>query len=623
MVNLSGVAMEFGTQELYRGVDLFVGPNDRIGLVGHNGSGKSTILRLIAGELQPTAGTVTIRKGTRIAYLPQTIGRPQNRTVLEEAMAAWEHLDGIRQQMLECEQLMNATGAAQPEMKSLLDRYAQLQQLQGHDSHAAESKAQKMLVSLGFTEDEFHRPLATQSGGFRVRATLARLLLEEPDLLLLDEPTNYLDIRSIEWLQEYLLSFRGAIVMIAHDRYLLDAIVSRIWGIESHSVIDFPGNYSAYLTDREKRQAQQRKMYEEQQAFIKRTEQFIAKFKGRKDTAKRAMSRQKMLDKLERIQPPEVLPEIRFRFPEADDIYGKAFELRNVSHSFGDHRVLSGVNLTVAGGEKIGVFGANGQGKTTFLKILAGRLRPSTGTVWLSQKVRIAFYEQGAEDALDPDDTVLEAVASAGSGFSENELKAFLGMFLFSGDAIDKPVKVLSGGERSRLAIIRVLLTPSNLLVLDEPTNHLDIRSREVLFEAIAAYRRTVVFSAHDRYMLDRLADKTIRIESGEAVLFPGNFAYAVRKATAVTAAAGGSRRSRTTAAEPPKVPPAAVEKKAAASRLSQLLGRLESIDREYAAARDALDFARARMLAAERREVEAEIEVCKAEEVSTSGSAE
>lgn len=631
MVTLSNIAMEFGTQELYRDVNLFVGPNDRIGLVGHNGSGKSTILKMMAGLLEPSKGQVEIRKGTRIAYLPQTGLVVGHRTVLEEALAAWSHLDEIHHEMVECEHRMKDRHLPERELKAVLDRYAVLQQMHGQDAYDAESRAQKMLMSLGFKEEDFEKPLETQSGGYQVRAALARMLLEEPDLLLLDEPTNYLDIRSIEWLQDYLYRFKGAIVMIAHDRYLLDALVQRVWGIESGSVFIFPGNYSNYLSDRERRETQQLQQFEDQQAFIKRTEHFIAKFKGRKDTAPRAMSRQRMLDKLEIIEAPEVLPTIRIRFPEAEDVYGKAFEFRGVSRSFGDKHVLADVNLTIAGGEKVGLFGANGQGKTTMLRMLAGKLEPSEGSVWLSQKSQIAYYEQGAEESLDPNDTVLETVASAGSGFTTNELKGILGMFLFSGDTVEKRVRVLSGGERSRLAIIRVLLMPSNLLILDEPTNHLDIRSREILFEAMTRYQRTVVFSAHDRFMLDKLADKTVRVEGGQAVLFPGNFTYAAHQVVKVPAAPKPAiqppkPRQETRPAvqkhKPQKKHPG--HKPAGQAKpvvtVEQLRQRLERVNQQYEAARQGFQFDRAMALAAERREIEAEIEARKADELSEPG---
>jgi ATP-binding cassette subfamily F protein 3 len=635
VISLAGVAVEFGTQELYRDVNLFVGPTDRIGLVGANGSGKSTILKLIAGLQEPSRGQVDIRKGTRIAYLAQTGAVVGDRTVLEEALTAYSHLDEIHEEMVELEQRMHDASMPELELSAVLARYAVLQGHYTADAYNRESRAKKTLMSLGFSEEDFAKPVRQQSGGFQVRLALARELLEEPDVLLLDEPTNYLDIRSIEWLQNYLVEFSGAVVMIAHDRYLLDALVRKIWGIESRRVRVYPGNYSDYLKDKEQRDERQAKEYEEQQQFIKRTEQFIAKFKGRKDTAPRAMSRQRMLDRLELVEAPETTPTIRFRFPEAEEVYGKAFELSNVSKSFGSKRVLSNVELVVGGGERIGLFGANGQGKTTLLRMIAGQLAPDTGSVWVSQKSRIAYYEQGAEERIDPELTVLAAAAQSGAGFTENELKGILGTFLFSGDAVDKKVRVLSGGERSRLAIVRALLTPSNLLILDEPTNHLDIQSREILFEAMGRYRRTIVFAAHDRYMLDKLATKTVRVEGGEAMLFPGNFSYASSRSRGLKPQASSPKQQAPSrSGQAPwdarqskgkgKSPQAGVhfaKPPAPVDRLGEIRRRLAQVEHELDEAKTALDLNRARLLNGERRDLEQELEACKADEVEGGGT--
>jgi ATP-binding cassette subfamily F protein 3 len=345
------------------------------------------------------------------------------------------------------------------------------------------------------------------------------------------------------------------------------------------------------------------------------------------------MSRQKMLDRLERIIPPETAPAIRIRFPESGEVYGKAVDLRSVSKSFGPKQVLKDVNLVVGGGEKIGLFGANGQGKTTLLRIIAGKLKPDSGEAWTSQKTQIAYYEQGAEETMSPDMTVLEAAADAGAGFTENELKGILGTFLFSGDAIDKKVAVLSGGERSRLAIIRALLTPSNLLILDEPTNHLDIQSREILFEAIRRYRRTVVFAAHDRFMLDELADKTVRIDGGKAILFPGNYSYAAGRAVKHAAAGPKSqvqrmkqvgRRAKSEVGIPKshvhgprsKVHGPRSTHQHSADPVAEIERRLRQLEAEYDSARLAMDFNRARELADERKYLETELQARKADQV-------
>ena len=621
MITFDNVRVEFGVQELYRDVSLMIGPDDRLGLVGPNGSGKSTILRVVVGEEKPTEGEVRVQRGVRIAYLPQSGAVVGDNTVLDEALSAFSHVDVLHRKMVECEKRMSKPGLPEKELKPLLDRYARLQHEYEKDGYDCEARAKKVLVQLGFGQDDFDRQVKTQSGGFQVRLTLARMLLEEPDLLLLDEPTNYLDIRSIEWLQEYLSGFKGAFVMIAHDRYLLDGLVQKIWAIEGRRVRVFLGDYTQYLADRELRDEQQQKAFEEQQALVKRTEKFIAKFKGRKDTAKRALSRQKMLDKLERIEAPREERVIRIRFPEADEVHGRAFLLRGVTKAFDGRKVLEDVEFGVRGGEKVGVFGPNGAGKTTLLRMIAGMLKPDRGELWWSRKTRTAYYEQGAEDELDDSLTVLELVKSTAEGLTENELKGVLGTFLFSGDDIEKKVSVLSGGERSRLAIISVLLSPSNLLIMDEPTNHLDIHSRDVLFEAMARYNKTIVFAAHDRFMLDRLAEKTIRVEGGEAILFPGNYSFAHRRQRPARSRSKpvppGPKRTGRPAAGPASVPR---KRGPVKSRAEQLERKLAMVRREYERARSSFDLNRARELAQDEKELVVEIERVKAEELAGSG---
>ncbi|OYD14139.1 hypothetical protein CH330_09275 [candidate division WOR-3 bacterium JGI_Cruoil_03_51_56] len=603
MVTFSNVGVEFGPQELFRDVSIVLGPSDRIGLVGPNGSGKSTILRMISRELEPSFGAVQIRKGMRIAYLPQTGVKMAHRTVLQEAVSAFSQLEADHNLMLKCEQEMARSGLNQRKLDVLLERYAEFQQRYETEGYTCKARAEKVLLKLGFKQVDFDAQLQSRSGGFRVRLALARMLLQKPDLLLLDEPTNYLDIRSIEWLQQYLAGFHGAFVIVAHDRYLLDGIVRKIWAIENRNVRAFVGNYSGYLRDKQVRDEQQKKKYGEQQAFIRRTKAFIAKFKGRKDTAKRAMSRQRMLDKLELIEQPRIETAIRIRFPEADEIYGRAFELCGVAKEFNGKQVFSGVNIAVKGGEKVGLFGANGSGKTTLLRIVARQLKPTQGQVWWSRKTEVAYYEQGAEERLDPSLTVLESLRSVAQGYTENELKGILGIFLFSGDDSEKKVGVLSGGERSRLAIIRVLLMPSNLLVLDEPTNHLDIQSRRVLFKAMSRYKRAVVFAAHDRFMLDRLAEKVVRVEAGKAVLFPGNYSYASSQ----------PEKAQERRRENPKKIKKKVMKPVPIVRLKE---RLAQVRQDYQAARERFDLSRAWELTQEERDIQAEIERAEVKQV-------
>ncbi len=612
MITLTNVGVEFGAQELYNDVNLRLEPRARVGLVGSNGSGKSTILRMIVRELEPTRGRVQVGRGIRIAYLPQTGALVSDGTVLEEVLLAFGHLDDVHRRMLECEDEMSCPELDPRRLDLLLRRYGTLQQQYDGEAHGCEARAQKVLIELGFKEEDFDKSVRSRSGGFQVRLTLARMLLQNPDLLLLDEPTNYLDIHSIEWLQEYLRGFGGAFVMIAHDRYLLDGLVDRIWAIEGNRVLTLPGNYSDYLAGRERREAQQHKKYEEQQALIKRTEKFIAQFKGRKDTAKRAMSRRKMLDKLELVQSVRDEQVVRFRFPEADQAHGRAFQLKGVGMRFGSTGVFRDADLSVKGGERIGLFGQNGAGKTTLLRIIARRLEPTEGQVWWSAKTSVAYYEQGAEDELDEELTVFETVARVAVGYTESQLKGILGTFLFRGDAIEKRVGVLSGGERSRLAIIEVLVRPSNLLVLDEPTNHLDIRSREVLFDAIERYERTVVFAAHDRFMLDRLADKTVRVEGGRVELFPGNYSYAQQRSKPARATPTQRVKPRIntdkhrfqTKSRKPKVD----------ERMAVLERRLAETQSRYEQARTGFDLNRARDLAQGLKGIEEEIARLRAE---------
>ena len=612
MVQLQNLVVGFTGHELYRDVDLFVAEDSRIGLVGPNGSGKSTLFRLIRKDLEPDEGMVDVRRDLRIGWLPQTGVVLKDRTVLAEAMSAFREVERIDRELERLEQKLQK-GSHDSE---LLDRYSHLQAERNHAGYAHEAQARKMLAELGFRDDECGKPTGWASGGFQVRVALAKLLLEEPDLLLLDEPTNYLDIRAIGWLQEYLQGFRGAYVLVTHDRYLLDACVERIWSIERPKVVVYKGNYSGYYQARNERLALLEKAAGEQEKEIVKAERFIEQFRARKDTARRVKSRQKMLDRMEKITLPEKRKRIRFRFPEAATIYGQVVALARVRQSFGERSVIAGVDLIVAAGDRIGFFGANGEGKTTLLRIISGDLAPTAGSVRQSEKLQVAFYRQGAEELLDPSLNVVDEAQREAEGYTLLELRSILGAFLFPGDDIYKPVSVLSGGEKTRLALLKVLLKPSNLLLLDEPTNHLDIDSREVLEEAIADYRNTVIFAAHDRFMIDRLATKTVAVRHGRADLFPGNYTYATgvrrpaaEKPPAARPAAPGP--SQTTPAQPNRP---ATRRPAQASRAAQdETARLESkvraleeqvrrLDAEFQNAKQQFDFVRAREIWTERQ---------------------
>ncbi len=522
MIRLRDVEMGFGAQLLYKDVELFIGENDRIGLVGPNGSGKSTLLKLITGLLEPEKGKIERKRGITISYLPQTKVVLKGRTVLEEALSGFTELRKAADEMRRLEAEMQKGG----DLDSTLKRYAHLQETYEREAYTCESKTRRMLAGLGFTDKDISKSTSTQSGGFQMRVALAKLLLSEPDLMLLDEPTNYLDIASIEGFEEYLRGFKGAFVLTAHDRWLLDECVVKIWATEKHRIEPFNGNYSFYVAESEKARRLLEKRKKEQEREVQKARRFVDRFGAKARTARRAKSKEKALERLERIELVNQPKAIHLKFPEAERIYGKVIATKGLSKRFGSKTVCKDVDLSLVSSERVAVLGANGQGKTTLLKMIAGQLKPSSGSVWRSQKIETAFYTQGAEEELRDQKTVLEEIQNSAMGYTASELRHILGAFLFSGDDIAKPIGVLSGGERTRLAIVKVLLRPSNLLILDEPTNHLDIRSRDVLEEAILAYSHTVLFAAHDRFMIDRLATKTLIIENGDVKLYLGNYSY-------------------------------------------------------------------------------------------------
>lgn len=393
MIQITDLTMSVAGRELYRDVNLFIGPESRIGLVGPNGSGKSTLFRLLLRELEPDQGSVEVLQHLRIAHLPQTGIVLKERSVLSEALSAFEDVNRIEQELEQLDLVLQGKDRSSPEMRQVLDRCARLHEERSHVGYAHEAQAKKVLAALGFREDDYDKPTSYASGGFQVRAALAKLLLGEPDLLLLDEPTNYLDINGITWVQEYLKRFRGAYVLITHDRYLLDACVERIWAIEGPRVIVFKGSYSGYTAAKAERDALLEKAAELQQKEIEKAKRFIERFRARKDTARRVKSREKALEKMELIVLPEKRKRIRFRFPEAATIYGQAVALKGVRQDFDHHSVLADVSLAIAGGERVALFGANGEGKTTLLRIISGELNPTreaSGTVRRSNRLSTA-----------------------------------------------------------------------------------------------------------------------------------------------------------------------------------------------------------------------------------------
>jgi len=590
MIQLKGVEMSFGVQVLYREVDASIDERDRIGLVGPNGSGKTTLLKLIQGVVQPEKGEIKRKRGISIAYLPQTKVVLEDRSVLEETLSAFTRVARVAEEMRKLEKAMQKRRG----VGSALKRYAELQETYERYGYACEAKAKRILARLGFRNEDLSKTTATQSGGFQMRIALAKLLLQEPDVLLLDEPTNYLDIQSIEGFETYLKDFRGSFVLIAHDRRLLDGCAEKVWSIENQRLTIYKGNYSFFVEESQRRRLALEKLQKEQRREVQKTRKFIEKFRAKASTARRAKSRERMLSKREPIAAPKRPKSIHFQFEEADRIYGKVIELKDISKTYDGREIFEHVNLIVQHGERVAIFGANGEGKTTLLRIMCGWLKPSCGQIWRSGKLKIAFYSQGAEEELEEDRTIFDEIAKPAEAYGASELRNILGGFLFTGDDIYKPIRVLSGGERTRLAILKVLLTPSNLLVLDEPANHLDIRSREILEEAISVYRHTVIFAAHDRYMIDRLATKSLRIEGGRARLYMGNYSYAVQD---------HDESGRVTK-------PVRVKSRIAdTDELEAQRNRLRELEEEYRTAKEMRELNRARELWEEYRMVQREIE--------------
>ena len=508
MLNLSSVGVHFGQRTLFEQVDLFIGKRERIGLVGRNGAGKSTLLKIIAGLQTPSEGQVSYPNDYRIGYLPQEMDHNEDRTVLEEASSAFEELqrlEGVVERI--SKELGERTDYETLEYHRLIEQLTEAnERLDVLGGSTMEEQVQRILQGLGFTAEDMHRMMGEFSGGWQMRVELAKLLLQNPDLLLLDEPTNHLDIESIQWLETFLQNSSSAILLISHDRAFLDNLTTRTVEITPIKLYDFKASYSKYQIWREEERERQEQAYKNQQKYIEDTENLINKFRAKKNKAAFAQSLIKKLDKLDRIEVDAAdNASIRFRFPPAARAGKVVIEAEGVSKSFDGKEVFHGVDLILARQEKVALVGKNGAGKTTFTRIILG-LEQAQGELKLGHNVDIGYYAQNQAEELDGNLTVLETLEEVAVGDVRKNLRGLLGSFLFSGEDVDKKVKVLSGGEKARLAMCKLLLHPYNFLILDEPTNHLDIKSKEVLKQALKAYDGTLMVVSHDR---DFLADMT------------------------------------------------------------------------------------------------------------------
>ncbi|PSQ97754.1 MAG: ABC transporter ATP-binding protein [Bacteroidetes bacterium SW_9_63_38] len=531
MINLDNVSVQFGDETLFENLSWSITPDGhRIGLVGPNGAGKTTLLKIIAGRMTPDSGTVT-QTGASVGYLEQDVQElPEDRTVRDEALRAFDDVLALEDKEKEITERLDALDHESDEHDKLLDKLHRVQEeLNKHESHRIRPRTEATLTGLGFAPDALARPLHTFSGGWRVRAALARLLLQEPDILLLDEPTNHLDIESIDWLEDYLSDYPGTVILVSHDRYVLDRMVTSTAEITRGRLLHYDGNYSHYLQAREERYKRWQREYENQQKRIKEVEEFISKFRYNASRASQVQSRIKKLEKMERIPPPpDNESEIQFEFSDPPRSGAVVLELSRFSKTYetatgAEHVFTDAGPLTIERGDKIAMVGPNGAGKSTLARIIRG-VESFQGEQELGHKVNMSFYAQHQSDMLDADQTVFDAVREVAPDRSKTELRNLLGTFLFTDDDAFKSIGVLSGGEKSRVALARTLLSTANFLILDEPTNHLDIQSKEVLIEALRQYEGTFVLVSHDRHVLDAVAEKMWRVGGGTVRTFLGNY---------------------------------------------------------------------------------------------------
>jgi ATP-binding cassette, subfamily F, member 3 len=532
MLQIKGLGKSFRGEWLFRSLDFQVNERDRIGLVGDNGTGKSTLMKILARLLPADAGEVIGAKDLTFGYLPQDGLFAQGRTLLEEVLSVFESLVQLEQEIRQLEHELADMQHSGPEYEKKMERYSDIsQQFRLKDGYSIEAKAGSVLLGLGFTRQDFQRPCQEFSGGWQMRIALAKLLLQQPSLLLLDEPTNHLDLEARNWLESFLQSYPHALVLVSHDRYFLDASVERVLEIRNRAVHFYRGTYSDFIRQREERLAQLLAEYEAQQKEIARIKAFADKFRYKATKAAQVQSRLKELERMEKIEiPPETKP-IRLRFPEGPRTGRTVLELSNASAGYGGAPVFSRLNYILEKGERVALVGPNGAGKSTMMKILAGRLPLLEGQRKEGHNVIVSYFSQDQDELLTSNKTVWDEVYSVAPNHIVPQLRTLLGCFLFSGDSVEKPVSVLSGGERSRLVLCKLLLSPANCLLLDEPTNHLDIRSKDILMDSLSDYEGTLVFVSHDRYFLDGLATKVLEIGNQTAITYLGNYEdYLYRK---------------------------------------------------------------------------------------------
>src|SRR5947209_975895 len=600
IVSIIQVSKSYGAERIFDSVSFQINENDRIGLVGPNGAGKSTLLNILARREEPDRGSIALARNTRVGYLPQLVDFHPENTLREEMLTVFAELHKWENELNELA-LALASPSAQEDRalhEKLLQRYADLQvRLEHAGGYTYENRVDQVLDGLGFTREQQQSPVFQLSGGQQTRAALGKLLLQEPDLLLLDEPTNHLDLKSLEWLETYLTNWKGAMVVVAHDRYFLDKVVSRTIEMAFGRIEEYPGNYTRYLHLREERMERRLREYEAQQAHIAHTEEFIRRYKAGQ-RSREARGRQKLLDRLERVERPQDFPEMHFEFSPVVDSGLMVVSTQKLVAGYinGKQRteLVRVADLELLRGDYVGLLGPNGSGKTTLLRTIIGELPPVSGQVHLGHNVRVGYYSQTHAD-LNAERSILDEIRQA-SVLSEEGARTFLGRFLFSGDDVFKPVGTLSGGERSRVALAKLTLQGSNFLILDEPTNHLDLLSRQFLEEILGEFEGTLLFVSHDRYFIDRLATKVWVIEDDVLTPYMGNYTeYRTRKQPLVLdvpASVKNDSKTESTAAKPASPAVKSSSKKSAKVKvrtLEDVEGEIEKAEERVRSVEEAL----------------------------------
>jgi len=531
MLRLEHISKIYPTGEVLKDINWEVKPGDRVGLVGVNGAGKSTQLKIIAGEMEPTTGEIIRPASLHIAYLTQEFEVDPSRTVRDEFWRAFAEVSQIHEGLAEVQRRMQT--ASPEELDDLIHQLDRLQRkFEAMDGYGLEARIEKILPEMGFSAEDGDRPVSAFSGGWQMRMSLGKILLQSPDLLLLDEPTNHLDLETIEWLETYLKGLTTPMVIVSHDREFLDRLCTQIVETERGISTTYLGNYTAYLQQKEEAQVAQLSAYERQQKELEKQQAFVDRFRASATRSTQAKSREKQLEKIERIEAPTgSLRTLHFRFPEAPRSGREVVMIQDLTHTYGDKILFLGANLLIERGDRIAFLGPNGCGKSTLLRLIMGLEQPTEGKVALGDhNVIPGYFEQNQAEALDLSKTVMQTIHDEVPDWTNEEVRTLLGRFLFSKDMVFKKVEALSGGEKARLALAKMLLRPVNLMILDEPTNHLDIPAKEMLEEAIQHYDGTLIVVSHDRYFISQVATKIVEVRDGELRLYRGDYHYYLEK---------------------------------------------------------------------------------------------